>query len=60
MVTNIRESKTTLELAMNAGTRTTKQIVNVPGYGTVWYDKTAIEQCGMTKPQLQIYLAYQN
>jgi hypothetical protein len=42
MVTNIRESKTTLELAMNAGTRTTKKITDVPGYGTVWYDKTAI------------------
>jgi hypothetical protein len=42
MVTNIRESKTTLELATNAGTRTTKKISDVPGYGTVWYDKTAI------------------
>jgi hypothetical protein len=42
MVTNIRESKTTLELATNAGTRTTKKIANVPGEGTVWYDKTAI------------------
>jgi hypothetical protein len=41
MVTNIRESNTTLELATNAGTRT-KKIPNVPGYGTVWYDKTAI------------------
>jgi hypothetical protein len=42
MVTNIRESKTTLELATNAGTRTTKKIADVPTYGTVWYDKTAI------------------
>jgi hypothetical protein len=42
MVTNIRESKTTLEVATNAGTRKTKKIANVPGYGTVWYDKTAI------------------
>jgi hypothetical protein len=42
IVTNIRESKTTLELATKAGTRTTKKITNVPGYGTVWYDKTAI------------------
>jgi hypothetical protein len=42
MVTNIRESKTTLELATNAGTRTTKKIANVPGYGMVWYDETAI------------------
>jgi hypothetical protein len=42
MVTNIRESKTALELATNAGTRTSKKIADVPGYGTVWYDKTAI------------------
>jgi hypothetical protein len=42
MVTNVRESKTTQELATNAGTRTTKKIANVPGYGTVWYDETAI------------------
>jgi hypothetical protein len=42
MVTNVRESKTTLELATNAGTRTTKKIANVPGYGMVWYDETAI------------------
>jgi hypothetical protein len=41
MVTNIRESKTTLELATNAGTRTTKKIADKPGYGMVWYDKTA-------------------
>jgi hypothetical protein len=33
MVTHIRESKTTLELATNAGTRTTKKIAGVPGYG---------------------------
>jgi hypothetical protein len=42
MVTSDRESKTTLELATNAGTRTTKQIADVPGFGTVWYNKTAI------------------
>jgi hypothetical protein len=42
VVKNMRESKTTLELATNAGTRTTKKIANVPGYGTVWYDGTAI------------------
>jgi hypothetical protein len=42
MVTNIRESKTNLELATNAGTKTTKQVADVPGFGTVWYDKTAI------------------
>jgi hypothetical protein len=50
MVTNIRESKPTLELATNTGTRTTKQIANIPGYGTAWYDKTAIVK----------YLAYLN
>jgi hypothetical protein len=42
MVKNIRESKTTLELATNAGTKTTKQIADVPGFGTVWYDETGI------------------
>jgi hypothetical protein len=42
MVTNIRESKTTLELLANTGTRTTKKIADVPGYGMVWYDETAI------------------
>jgi hypothetical protein len=42
MVTNIRESKTTLELATNAGTRTIKK--KSPTYrDTV--------RCGMTKPQ---------
>jgi hypothetical protein len=50
MWTNIRESKTTLELATIAGTRTTKKIANVPGYGTVWYDKL----------QLRIYSDYPN
>jgi hypothetical protein len=50
MVTNIRESKTTLELATNAGTRTTKKS---PTYlDTVW--------CGMTKLQLRIYSDYPN
>jgi hypothetical protein len=42
MVTNIRESKTTLELVTNVGTKTTKQVADVPGFGTVWYDETAI------------------
>jgi hypothetical protein len=42
MVKNMRESKTTLELATNAGTKTTTQIADVPGFGTVWYDETAI------------------
>jgi hypothetical protein len=40
MVKNIRESKTTLELARNA--KTTKQIADVPGFNPVWYDETAI------------------
>jgi hypothetical protein len=42
MVKNIRESKTTLELATNAGAKTTKQVADVPGLGMVWYDETAI------------------
>jgi hypothetical protein len=29
-------------IATNAGTNRTKQIVDIPGFGTVWYDKTAI------------------
>jgi hypothetical protein len=37
MVTNIRESKATLERAINAGTKTTKEVADVPGFGTVWY-----------------------
>jgi hypothetical protein len=41
MVTDIRESKTTLELATNAGTKMTIQVAEVPGFGTVWYDETA-------------------
>jgi hypothetical protein len=42
MVTNIRESKTTLELATNAGPKTTKQeVADIPGFSTVWYNKTA-------------------
>jgi hypothetical protein len=27
---------------MNAGTKTTKQVADVPGFGTVCYDETAI------------------
>jgi hypothetical protein len=43
MVTNIRhQSKTALELATSAGTKTTKQVDNIPGFGTVWYDETTI------------------
>jgi hypothetical protein len=38
----LRELKTTLELATNTGTKTTKQVADVPGFGTVWYDETAI------------------
>jgi hypothetical protein len=48
MVTNIRESNTTLELVTNAGTMTIKQVADVPGFGAVWYDETAIAK----------YLAY--
>jgi hypothetical protein len=42
MVTNIRESRTKMELATNTGTKTTKQVADIPGFGTAWYDKTAI------------------
>jgi hypothetical protein len=49
MVTNIRESKTTLELATNAGTSTTKKIVQAQPRKSPAYLDTV--QCGMTKPQ---------
>jgi hypothetical protein len=42
MVKNIREWKSSLELATNTGTKTTKQVADTPGFGTVWYDETAI------------------
>jgi hypothetical protein len=48
MVKNIRESITTLELATNAGTKTTKQIADIPRFGTVWYDETAIANTRIT------------
>jgi hypothetical protein len=51
LVTNIRESKTTLlELATNTGTRATKKIANV----------LDMVRCGMTKPHLRIYCDYPN
>jgi hypothetical protein len=42
MVTNIRKSDITLELATNAGTRECNKIADVPGFGTVWFDERAI------------------
>ena len=42
LVDGIRKSKSTLEMATNAGTRLTNQEANVPGFGTVWYDEGAI------------------
>jgi hypothetical protein len=50
MVTNIRESKTTLDLATNDSTRITKKS---PTY-------LDMVRYGMTKPQLQIYSDYPN
>jgi hypothetical protein len=59
MVTNIRESKTTLELATNAGTRTTKKIADIPGCGKVWYDKTAIANIfGLSKLKKKHIVTY--
>jgi hypothetical protein len=57
MVTNIRESKTTLELAANPGTRTTKKTADVPGYSMVWYDKTAIANIRLALVKCAIGLA---
>ena len=42
LVEGIRKSKSTLEMATNAGTRLTNQEANVPGFGTVWYDEGAV------------------
>ena len=42
LVENIRSSKTTLELATNAGIQESNQVADVPGFGTVWYDDKAI------------------
>ena len=42
LVEGIRKSKSTLEMATNAGTRLTNQEANVPGFGTIWYDEGAI------------------
>ena len=39
LVTNIRDSNVTLQMANNAGAQTTRQIADVPRYGTVWYDQ---------------------
>ena len=38
----IRESKNTLELHTNAGFKRNKMEVDVPGYGTVWFEPDAI------------------
>ena len=42
LVEGIRKSKSTLEMATNVGMRLTNQEANVPGFGTIWYDKGAI------------------
>ena len=41
LVEGIRKSKSTLEMATNAGMRLTNQEANVPGFGTIWYDEGA-------------------
>jgi hypothetical protein len=44
---------------MNAGTRTTKKIANVPGYSTVWYNKTAIVNIfGLSKLKKKYRVTY--
>ena len=42
LIEGIRESKTTLELATNAGTKRSNQEADVPGFGRVWYDQDTI------------------
>ena len=42
LVEEIQKSKSTLEMATNAGMRLTNQQANLPGFGTIWYDEGAI------------------
>jgi Zinc knuckle len=42
LLNNIRESPTSMTVHCNAGSRVTKMIGDLPGYGTVWYDPQAI------------------
>ena len=42
LLEGIRKSKSTLEMAINAGTRFSNQEANVPGFGIIWYDEGAI------------------
>jgi hypothetical protein len=39
---NIRETPTSMTVHCNAGSRVTKLVGDLPGYGTVWYDPKAI------------------
>ena len=41
-VTNIRPAPTTMIMATNAGYKKLTQQADVPGFGTVWFDKSAI------------------
>ena len=42
LIEGIQESKTTLELATNTGTKCSNQEADMPGFGRVWYDQDAI------------------
>ena len=42
MVDKIRPSSSTLHMATNAGHKVIKQEATLPGFGSIWYDKTAI------------------
>ena len=42
LVEGIHKSKSTLEMATNAGMRLSNQEANVPGFGNVWYDEGAL------------------
>ena len=42
LVTNIQQTNEELTLTTNAGVLQTKMKANVPGWGEVWFDPTAI------------------
>lgn len=42
LLRDIRSGPSNMRIYCNAGTRTTNMIGDLPGYGTVWYDKNAI------------------
>ena len=42
LVTNIRKSRTTMNIYCNTGLSSTNLIADLPGYGTVWFNASGI------------------